>query len=83
MSSTAASWCLCHHKVLPCACRRLEKRIMVPLPTAEGRAAMLQSLVGERAEQGLDLSAVVGRTEGFSGSDMHLLAKEAAMRPLR
>ena len=63
--------------------RRLEKRIMVPLPEAEGRQAMLESLLGDRVALGVDLADVAARTEGFSGADMYLLAKEAAMRPLR
>ena len=63
--------------------RRLEKRIMVPLPSEEGRAAMLRGLLGDRVASEGDLERVARETEGFSGSDIHLLAKEAAMRPLR
>ena len=63
--------------------RRLEKRIMVPLPCVEGRGAILDSLLGDRTSPACDLKNVATRTEGYSGSDMYLLAKEAAMRPLR
>jgi len=93
--------------------RRLEKRILVPLPTRAGRRAMLSSLLAGRCcgltqpatrsslaaatgtgmgitangTQGewavVDLDALAAATEGFSGSDIAVLAKEAAMRPLR
>lgn len=67
--------------------RRLEKRILVPLPTYEARLAMLSSLLaGRRGPPGgaaVDLEAVAMATDGFSGSDVAVLAKEAAMRPLR
>lgn len=33
--------------------------------------------------EGLDLDSLAAATEGFSGSDLAVLAREAAMRPLR
>ena len=63
--------------------RRLEKRIFVPLPGRAAREAIAAThLTAERAP-GVDHADVAARTEGFSGSDMVLLCKEAAMRPLR
>jgi SpoVK/Ycf46/Vps4 family AAA+-type ATPase len=35
------------------------------------------------AAEGVDLTAVAQRTAGYSGSDVMLLCKECAMRPLR
>ncbi|EDO36214.1 predicted protein, partial [Nematostella vectensis] len=75
--------------------RRLEKRILVDLPTLEARKAMLmQNLppvisasdgkgVEIRTEIDYDMLAKVTRAEGYSGSDIKLLAKEAAMRKVR
>lgn len=89
--------------------RRLEKRILVGLPTPPARAAMLQHHLPPRVctkDNGLELTAdldydyiaevkvilhlsvnsfsiVEQKTEGYSGSDIRLLCKEAAMGPVR
>lgn len=64
--------------------RRLEKRILVPLPTERARQTMIRGHLtdGERAS-GLDYVDLARKTEGYSGSDIALLCKEAAMRPVR
>jgi katanin p60 ATPase-containing subunit A1 len=64
--------------------RRLEKRILVPLPNERARLTMIKGHLaeGERA-LGLDYAELAKRTEGYSGSDIALLCKEAAMRPVR
>ncbi|XP_010924619.1 LOW QUALITY PROTEIN: uncharacterized protein [Elaeis guineensis] len=64
--------------------RRLEKRILVPLPEPEARQAMFEELlpsVPGGAEIPYDI--LVERTESYSGSDIRLVCKEAAMQPLR
>lgn len=110
--------------------RRLEKRVLVPLPDELARLAMLEKLLrggvqGKGHSDGsvsnanedagadvggttapppppiaddhldttsrlqhvisgdVDLSGVARRTEGFSGSDIRLLCKELAMKPVR
>lgn len=76
--------------------RRLEKRILVPLPTHEARSNMLSYHLppgpmhpsgvqagGGRAAEDVDFSAVADQLEGYSGSDIKLVCKEAAMKPLR
>ncbi|XP_077252300.1 uncharacterized protein LOC143891641 isoform X2 [Tasmannia lanceolata] len=64
--------------------RRLEKRILVPLPEPEARGAMFEELLPSVAgEDELPYELLVERTEGYSGSDIRLLCKEAAMQPLR
>ncbi|XP_060179078.1 uncharacterized protein LOC132609218 [Lycium barbarum] len=64
--------------------RRLEKRILVPLPEPEARRAMFEEvLTSAPEEETLPYDLLVEKTEGFSGSDIWLLCKEAAMQPLR
>lgn len=63
--------------------RRLEKRILVPLPGGEARLRMLQHLLPPEKYAGLDFVETVEKTAGYSGSDVRLVCKEAAMRPLR
>lgn len=47
--------------------RRLQKRILVPLPDAEARRSMLRSLLADRLEPGVDLDHFVAATDGYSG----------------
>lgn len=47
--------------------RRLEKRILVPLPDPAARRAMLATLLGPRAAPDMDLDKLVALTEGYSG----------------
>nr|XP_018684526.1 PREDICTED: katanin p60 ATPase-containing subunit A-like 2 isoform X2 [Musa acuminata subsp. malaccensis] len=64
--------------------RRLEKRILVPLPEPEARCAMFEELLPSApGEAGIPYDFLVERTEGYSGSDIRLVCKEAAMQPLR
>lgn len=64
--------------------RRLEKRILVPLPEPEARCAMFEELLPSLPEEAsLPYDLLVEKTQGFSGSDIRLLCKEAAMQPLR
>ncbi|XP_031495969.1 uncharacterized protein LOC116261377 isoform X2 [Nymphaea colorata] len=63
--------------------RRLEKRILVPLPEPEARKAMFEELLPSSGDNELPYDVLVDRTEGYSGSDIRLVCKEAAMQPLR
>ncbi|CAN6444565.1 unnamed protein product [Victoria cruziana] len=63
--------------------RRLEKRILVPLPEPEARRAMFEDLLPSTGDTELPYDFLVERTEGYSGSDIRLVCKEAAMQPLR
>jgi len=47
--------------------RRLQKRILVPLPDAAARYSMLQGLLTNRLEADVDLEGLVAATEGYSG----------------
>ncbi|KAK8218190.1 P-loop containing nucleoside triphosphate hydrolase protein [Phyllosticta capitalensis] len=65
--------------------RRFVRRQYIPLPEDHVRKAQLQTLLSHQkhsiSEDELD--ELVALTEGFSGSDITALAKDAAMGPLR
>ncbi|CAF0728823.1 unnamed protein product [Rotaria sp. Silwood1] len=72
--------------------RRLEKRVLVDLPTKEARQAMFQQFLPPtviRENNGLvlfsdlDYTRLGNCTEGYSGADIKLVCKEAAMNPVR
>ncbi|XP_075259197.1 katanin p60 ATPase-containing subunit A-like 2 [Convolutriloba macropyga] len=74
--------------------RRLEKRILVDLPICEARVSMFQkflpSLLNENSSHNclklhtkLDYKALAEKAEGYSGSDIRLVCKEAAMDKVR
>ncbi|XP_051825619.1 katanin p60 ATPase-containing subunit A-like 2 isoform X1 [Antechinus flavipes] len=76
---------------LDCAMlRRLEKRILVDLPSKEARQAMIRHWLPAVSNSGgvelhaeLEYGLLGQETEGYSGSDIKLVCKEAAMRPVR
>ncbi|XP_015688144.1 katanin p60 ATPase-containing subunit A-like 2 [Oryza brachyantha] len=64
--------------------RRLEKRILVPLPEPEARHGMFEELLPSiPGTIKIPYDVLVEKTEGYSGSDIRLVCKEAAMQPLR
>ena len=70
--------------------RRLEKRILVDLPTHEARKCMVEKFLPRCNSEGglvikteLDYDLIAEKTEGYSGSDLKLVSKEAAMRVVR
>ncbi|XP_013631841.1 PREDICTED: katanin p60 ATPase-containing subunit A-like 2 isoform X1 [Brassica oleracea var. oleracea] len=64
--------------------RRLEKRILVPLPDPEARRGMFEMLLpSQPGDEPLPHDVLVEKSEGYSGSDIRILCKEAAMQPLR
>lgn len=66
--------------------RRFPRRIYVPLPDPEARAALIKNLLKKAKKHSLtsrDVSNLVKRTKGFSGSDIAAIASEAAFGPLR
>lgn len=68
----------------PALLRRMEKRILIPLPDETARLAMLRKLLGDRKiETDCSLNALAKTTEHYSGSDVAVLCKEIAMRPVR
>ncbi|KAI1936086.1 hypothetical protein LOZ12_005662 [Ophidiomyces ophidiicola] len=65
--------------------RRFVRRQYIPLPEAEVRKLQLQKLLSHQSHDlsEEDMETLVKVTEGFSGSDITSLAKDAAMGPLR
>ncbi|CAN1822999.1 ATPase family AAA domain-containing protein FIGL1 [Linum perenne] len=66
--------------------RRLTKRLYIPLPSSEARAWIVRNLL---EKDGLfkfsqeEIDTICNLTEGYSGSDMKNLVKDASMGPLR
>ncbi|KAL5793393.1 hypothetical protein ACOSP7_001987 [Xanthoceras sorbifolium] len=66
--------------------RRLTKRLYIPLPSLEARAWIIRNLLEKDGLFKLsdeDINAICKFTEGYSGSDMKNLVKDASMGPLR
>ncbi|KEG15535.1 katanin [Trypanosoma grayi] len=65
--------------------RRLEKRIYIPLPDRDGRLELLKKQTASMSlasDVNIDVIATK-RTGGFSGADLNLLVRDAAMMPMR
>ena len=65
--------------------RRLEKRIYIPLPDADARKELfdlcLRSVLIDENEISSELLA--NNTAGYSGADIRIICREAAMMPMR
>lgn len=64
--------------------RRLEKRILVTLPNTEAREGMIRNNIPSKmCDKDIDYREFAETLDGYSGSDIRLVCKEAAMKPLR
>lgn len=65
--------------------RRFEKRIYIPLPEAEARDRLLRLSVGDTPCQltAADYRELAAMTDGYSGSDISVLVRDALMQPVR
>ena len=64
--------------------RRLEKRVYIPLPSAEGRQQLFKiNLKAVTLADNIDWEKLVEITEGYSGADVSNVCRDAAMMPLR
>ncbi|KAH7625946.1 P-loop containing nucleoside triphosphate hydrolase protein [Sordaria sp. MPI-SDFR-AT-0083] len=65
--------------------RRFVRRQYIPLPEADTRAIQFKTLLSQQKHTltNEDITELVNMTDGFSGSDITALAKDAAMGPLR
>ena len=65
--------------------RRFEKRIYIPLPEPEARKEMFRLNVGEtpcKLTQ-KDYKLLADKTDGYSGSDIAIVVRDALMQPVR
>lgn len=64
--------------------RRLEKRVYVPLPDAETREEALRLHLKDcTVAEDVVLSELAEKSNGYSGADLRLVCREAAMAPMR
>ena len=65
--------------------RRLLKRLYIPLPESEARATIIKNLLANQLHclTDEDINWVCSKTDGYSGSDMDGLCREAAIGPIR
>jgi vacuolar protein-sorting-associated protein 4 len=65
--------------------RRFEKRIYIPLPGIEARLRMFQLHVGSTPCELTknDYRTLAKKTEGYSGSDIAIVVRDALMQPIR
>ena len=73
------------HELDDAALRRLVKRIYIPLPDTVGRLSIVRHLFKDQRHSLTErqLERVVGKTEGYSASDLTALCKEASMVAIR
>ncbi|AEY96109.1 FADL109Wp [Eremothecium gossypii FDAG1] len=80
LAATNLPWCIDE-----AARRRFVKRQYIPLPEGETRRLQIERLLSKQkhtlTEEGF--AELIRLTEGYSGSDITSLAKDAAMGPLR
>ncbi|KAJ6498164.1 AAA-domain-containing protein [Mycena vitilis] len=65
--------------------RRFEKRIYIPLPGPEARRHMFELHVGDTPCEmaSKDYRTLADQTDGYSGSDISIVVRDALMQPVR
>lgn len=64
--------------------RRLEKRIYIPLPCNEGRKKLFEiNFRDVPMAEGVEIDQVVASTPGYSGADITIVCRDAAMMAMR
>lgn len=65
--------------------RRFEKRVYIPLPGPDARKRMFEIHIGPTPNEltQKDLRQLAERTEGYSGSDISIVVRDALMQPVR
>ena len=66
--------------------RRFEKRVYIPLPCVRARAQLFKVLTRKQEQCEVtdeNFAQLAGETEGFSGSDIKVVVREALMEPIR
>eukprot|EP01089_Gocevia_fonbrunei_P012040 TRINITY_DN2743_c0_g1_i1.p1 TRINITY_DN2743_c0_g1~~TRINITY_DN2743_c0_g1_i1.p1 ORF type:complete len:397 (-),score=111.95 TRINITY_DN2743_c0_g1_i1:6-1196(-) len=68
----------------PAVRRRFDRRIYIPLPDTKTRQQLFKIHTGEETELlEKDIDLLTNKTEGFSGSDISDLCRDALMQPVR
>ena len=64
--------------------RRLEKRIYIPLPDADARAALVRiNVKGVDVADDVEVDTIAEKMEGYSGDDITNICRDAAMNGMR
>jgi SpoVK/Ycf46/Vps4 family AAA+-type ATPase len=64
--------------------RRFEKRIYLPMPDVDARKELFKIYVKEiDVDQDFDVDKLVQATDGYTGSDIVMICREASMQPIR
>ncbi len=64
--------------------RRFEKRVYIPLPNDKGREQLFNiNLKNVKLSEDFKVEALIKMTEGYSGSDIANVCREAALMPMR
>lgn len=73
------------HELDDAALRRFSKRVYVSLPDKCTRMMLIQKLMEKQKSQlnSRDMETLASLTDGYSGSDLTSLAKDAALAPIR
>lgn len=69
----------------PAMRRRFEKRVYIPLPETHARLSLYNICLGDTPHtlSQDQMYSLAARTEGYSGSDIGVVVREALMQPLR
>ncbi|KAI8842592.1 YPL074Wp-like protein, partial [Chytriomyces cf. hyalinus JEL632] len=65
--------------------RRFRKKLYIPLPEAEARMSLMNRLLLKQKNSlsPQEIDYIVAKTDGYSGSDIDGLVREAALGPIR
>ncbi|WXG42785.1 MAG: AAA family ATPase [Promethearchaeati archaeon SRVP18_Atabeyarchaeia-1] len=64
--------------------RRFEKRIYLPMPNVDARKELFKIYVKEiEIDPDFNADKLVGATDGYTGSDIAMICREASMQPIR
>ena len=62
--------------------RRFERRVYIPLPSADARAQIFRLNAGKVLRK-REFKELASRTEGYSGADISVIVRDAMMQPIR
>ena len=64
--------------------RRFEKRVYIPLPNSVGRREMFKiNMKGVTLDEKINMDELIKLTDGYSGADISIVCREAALMPMR